>query len=261
MIHWLSLAGVSDAFRFEWKRLMKFPRLAWWVGLAAFAPVILAIIVSFAGRPEDHELHDVAIFAYVLAGGCSSVLGLLLVATPVVYGELEGKTWTYLAVRPKGKGSVVAGKYLAAVSWSTTAAWLSLAIGALLVGSSSVARLWAVMFGMVVLSNLAIGAAMVFLGVLCLRRAMVFGVLYALIFEVVIGFVPAVIAKLTANWHLRAILFNGGDIPVTSEAVRQLVDDGSPIVHAGWLLVYAAAFLTAALWVLHRRQLVTQQED
>ena len=41
-----------------------------------------------------------------------TLFGLLLWVTPVVQAELEGRTWIYLAVRPRGRVSMLLGKYL-----------------------------------------------------------------------------------------------------------------------------------------------------
>ncbi len=47
---------------------------------------------------------------------------------PLVHAELEGRTWIYLAVRPRGRVSVLLGKYLTAVAWTTLAGWTSTTI-------------------------------------------------------------------------------------------------------------------------------------
>ena len=202
----ISINGALDAFLFEWKRLMKFPRLAWWIGLAALPPALILIVVSLTAYPEDvHEYLRFAGLAYILAGCCSNILALLLSATPVIYGELEGKTWTYLAIRPTGKGSVLIGKYFAAVSWATTTSWAALAVSFLVVGTPELSPLWWSLSGLALLTSVAVGAVMVFLGVLCLRRAMVFGLLYVVLFEVVIGRIPAVVSKITASFYVRSL--------------------------------------------------------
>lgn len=254
----ININGALDAFLFEWKRLMKFPRLAWWIGLAAFPPALVFLITSINHRPEQmHEYLRFAGLAYVLAGCCSNVLALLLSATPIIYSELEGKTWTYLAIRPHGKGSVLVGKYFAAVSWATTTSWAGLATSFLIVGTAELSTLWWSFCGMAFLTNIAIGAVMVFLGVLSLRRAMVFGLLYVIIFELVIAGIPAIISKITAAFYLRSLYV------IAADSRRDILvpPEENPLICIGALLLYASVALGGALYVLHQRQLVTQQED
>lgn len=258
MIPYLNARSVAAASFFEWRRLMKFPRLAWWLGLAAFPAVLTGAVRSVVGPPESVE--EQAAVAFVLSGGVASVLALLLAATPVVYGELEGKTWAYLAVRPRGKGSVFAGKYLAAVTWATSAAWIGLIATFAVFGASAPPSLWLELCGIAVLGNLAVGAVMVFLGVLSLRRAMVFGVLYVLIAEIFLASVPAVVMKLTIRYRVQTLFAKATGLRSPPE-LQHFFGSGPAVQYVGELLLYSAALVLASLFVLHRRQLVTQQED
>jgi len=257
----IDISGTLDVFLFEWKRLMKFPRLAWWVGLAAFPPALIALVASVTAPPQQlHEYLKVAGYVYILAGGCSNTLALLLSATPVISGELEGKTWTYLSIRPRGKGSVLIGKYCAAVSWATTASWAGIGTCFLLVGTRQLSSLWWSFLGMALLTNLAVGAVMVLLGVLCLRRAMVFGLIYVIVLELVIGRIPAVVSKITASFYVNSLYLIAEEAP-PSRLDAFVLREESPMICIGALLLYATLSLVIALWVLHQRQLVTQQED
>jgi len=256
----ISIAGTTDAFVFECSRLIKFPRIAWWAGLAAFPTVIMNFIRSLNGPPlHVYEGTDSAGLSLVLASGCATSLALILVATPVVYAELEGHTWTYLAVRPRGKGSVLVGKYLAAVVWASTAGWVGLAGCYWTMGMSELSTLWLSLFGLTFLWSLALGAVLVLIGVLALRRAMVSGVLYIMIFEAAISNIPAVVSKLTVTYHVRSLLAHVAD--VAPKAPWGPAGDGSPGAYIAALVTYAIVFLGLALYVLHRRQLVTAQDE
>ncbi len=78
------------------------------------------------GHLERSYSSFIALFVLVIDLLC--LMGLLLWATPVIHSELEGGTWSYLAMRPGERGPILLGKYLAAVTWTALCAWISLTI-------------------------------------------------------------------------------------------------------------------------------------
>jgi hypothetical protein len=140
-----------------------------------------------------------------------TLFGLLLWVPTLVHAELEGRTWIYLAVRPRGRVNVLLGKYLTAVTWTILAGWISTTLCVLVARPDSAFRLWGTMVVLVALASVSYGALYALFGVLLHRRAMVIAVAYTLIFEFLASLIPAVINKLTVQYRLRNLLFTGMD--------------------------------------------------
>jgi ABC-type transport system involved in multi-copper enzyme maturation permease subunit len=159
-------------------------------------------------QPRNEGVDD-TVWGLVLLGLIPSVttlLGLLLWATPLVQAELEGRTWIYVAVRPRGRVSVLFGKYLTAVAWTALAGWISCSICILIAEPYYALRLWATLMLIIGLACIGYGALYALIGVAIQRRAMVIAVAYTLIFEFLISFVPAVINQFTIQFRLRNLL-------------------------------------------------------
>jgi ABC-type transport system involved in multi-copper enzyme maturation permease subunit len=258
----MNLIALWKVFRFECGRTLTAPRLLTWLLLAGFPAGLLLLIQQQGGYLGRDERGGVALFVLIPEFVC--IMGQLLWAAPVVYSELEGKTWTYLAVSPAGKASVLVGKYLTAVVWTALAAWFSLAMSLAIVRPESDAlRLGVVLAALVPLSALAYGAVYLLLGVIFLRRAMVAAVAYTFISEVLISFVPALINQLTVQFHLRTLLVRWMDWENRAESLRtgsQFFSTAPAWQHILALLVFAALFLFAAVLVLRRRELVSPDQ-
>jgi ABC-type transport system involved in multi-copper enzyme maturation permease subunit len=258
----MNLIALWKVFRFECGRTLTVPRLLTWLLLAAFPVALLLLIQHQGGHLGRDQRGGVALFVLIPEFVC--VMGLLLWAAPIVHAELEGKTWTYLAVSPAGKASILVGKYLTAVAWTTLAAWFSLALSLAVVRPEENAlRLGGVLAALVPLSALAYGAIYVLLGVVFLRRAMVAAVAYTFISEVLISFVPALINQLTVQFHLRTLLVRWMGWKELAGSLRmgsQFFSTAPAWQHILSLLVFAAVFLLAAVLVLRRRELISADQ-
>ncbi len=140
-----------------------------------------------------------------------TLFGLLLWVPALVHAELEGRTWIYLAVRPRGRVSVLLGKYLTAITWTALSGWISTTICVLVARPDNALRLWGTMVALVAFSCVAYGAIYSLIGVWLHRRAMVLAVAYTLIFEFLVSLIPAVINKFTVQYRLRNLLFTWMD--------------------------------------------------
>jgi ABC-type transport system involved in multi-copper enzyme maturation permease subunit len=272
----MRLRATWTVFRFECGRTFNAQRLAAWLALALFPVGLLALMQSQGAALEKGVQAGLAMF--VLVPELTCVMGLLLWAAPVVCSELEGRTWTYLAVSPAGKDSIMVGKYLAAIFWTILTAWISLSLAAIVVRPEKDAlRLWCVLAGLIPMSCLAYGALYVFFGVLFLKRAMVAAVAYTFISEVLVSFIPAVINRITVQYHLRSLLVKWMlDEHQTVRFVRPPTIDGmswkslaeqlstsgqldsnvAPWQHVLMLVIYAVTLLALAMVMLKRRELV-----
>lgn len=251
---WATLA----VFRFELRRTLTPIRAVFWIGLACFPPLIVALIRHNGGHVGNSMQGAFPLFVLIPEAVC--LMGLLLWATPTIHAELEGKTWSYLAVRSGGKGSVLLGKYMAAVAWTAPAAWLALTL-CLMIARPGVGalHLWTVFAVLTAFSCLTYGALYVLLGIIFLRRAMVVAVAYTFISEVLVAMIPAVINQLTVQYHLRCLMAKWMHWNLPPD-MRLLFGMGPAWQHVLILLGATAALLTAAVLVLRQRELVKADE-
>lgn len=135
-----------------------------------------------------------------------TLFGLLLWITPLVHSELEGKTWVFLASRPRGRVSVLVGKYLTGVTWTFLAGLVSTTVCILIARPDDAPRFWCTIMALVAFSCVSYGSMYSLFGVLFRRRAMVIAVAYTLIFEFLVSLIPAVINQLTVQYRLRNLL-------------------------------------------------------
>lgn len=256
----MNFSAALAVFRFEFNRTLTPIRAVFWIALACFPPAIVGLIRYHAGSTLDPLAVPFILFVLIPEVVC--LMGLLLWATPAIHSELEGRTWSYLAVRSGGKGAVLLGKYFTAVAWTALAAWLALTLSVLIAPRVEHAlRLWGVIATLIVLSCLAYGALYVLLGVLFLRRAMVVAVGYTFISEFVVGFVPAIINQLTVQYHLRCLMAEWLQWDVLPPGMEELFfGTASASQHVLILLGATAFLLTAAVLILRRRELVTADE-
>jgi ABC-type transport system involved in multi-copper enzyme maturation permease subunit len=258
------MRGIATVFRFEWKRSRTFPRMAWWVLLAAFPPLLLTLIRFNVGQPGPDELLPVPLVVFGLCPSVVCMLGVFLCATPWISSELEGRSWVYIAVRPRGALEALFGKYLVAVTWTVPAGLVSSALGVIIFSQVEWIDLIWIQWRLVVLSCLAYAAAFTLIGVLFPKRAMVVGVFYTILFEFVLASVPAAVNVLTVQYRLRCLLVRW--IGVDEDAFG-----GNPLFlayfgeesanwHIGVLLGMTVAFLGAAALVLRWKEFTVDAE-
>lgn len=198
----MSLWGkIAATVQFDFRRSLTVSRISVFVVLSLFPPAIMAINLFGPGV----EVAPVIIGVTVMMSG---ILAELLWATPIVYAELEGKTWLYLAVRPQGIIAVLLGKYLTAVFWTFTVCIIAMTLSVLLAaaaGAPNFLKMWLVFLVVIALASFAYAAVFALLGVIFHKRAMVFGMAYVILFEVFVAQVPAIINQITVRHHLTAL--------------------------------------------------------
>jgi ABC-type transport system involved in multi-copper enzyme maturation permease subunit len=276
--------GAFSVLKFELKRSLTPGRIAAWLLLVSF-PIFVVSVIKYYEPPETTEqVWGVLLFGLIPEVIC--LFGLLLWATPVVQAELEGRTWIYLAVRPRGRVSVLLGKFLTAVVWTATAGWLSATVCTFVANPldlseawealltlepsgkewqaafSSLGRMWLTMMALVGLSACAYGALYCLLGALFHRRAMVVAVAYTLVFEFLVSLIPAVINKLTVQYRLRNLLFTWmdwkEDLP---DGASLLLGDEPFWVHLAVLAGLTIALLLIATQIIQKMEYVSAEES
>lgn len=117
--------GVAVHYRLAWTRMLRSRKLL--VGLvAAFLIVAAAIGIRYLSTAEP-----AIIVARTTRDGFFSMLVFLLpflFTSGAIAEEVEGRTFTYLALRPSGRVSIVLGKFLAGASMSIAVLAMSMLI-------------------------------------------------------------------------------------------------------------------------------------
>ncbi|MFP6671574.1 MAG: hypothetical protein VB857_09195 [Pirellulaceae bacterium] len=257
-------AKVLAVFRNEWQQTFTAGRLTGWLLICGF-PVLLTILVSQFGRlgPEATEAWTGILF-FVCEIIC--LLQLLLWATPWLYSELEGKTWTYLAVRPGGKSAVLMGKYLAAAIRTMLGTLAALLLSLLIARPVGGLQVFLVLGFIIVISSFSYAAVFVFLGAMFPKRAMVLAVGYSLVIELLVSFVPAMINQLSIQFRLRSILLTLMDFLEVNgkwqppRGFEDMLGNSSVMLHIGVLLILNVVLLVVANQLVCRREQVLRPE-
>jgi ABC-type transport system involved in multi-copper enzyme maturation permease subunit len=257
----MNLKATWAVFQFESGRTLALRRLAVSALLALFPIGMVTLMQAQGGKL--YVPHRAAITLYVLVTEVVCLMGLLVWATPAILAELEGRTWSYLAVRPAGKGSVLLGKYLAAVAWTALTALATLSVCIFIVRpEEDTLRIWGVLAALTLFSCLIYGALFLLLGVVFLRRGMVVAVAYTVFLEVVVALIPAMINQLSVQYYLRNVGMKWLDLEERLTVNLPMhFSDAPPWQHLLILAGFTAALLTAAVLVLRRRELVTENGD
>ncbi len=256
----MNARGIWAVFRFEGKRSLRPSRLLWWGAIGA-VPLLLAASVRASAPAAFRHEGEVAAYLYVLVVRALPALALLLWAAPAVHTEIESRAWTYVALSPGGKVSLLLGRYLLALAWSSGVGLAALGACFLGVFQAHAERLGPLFAELVVLSSVAYGALYLLIGAIGLKRAMVAAVAYTFLVEVALTMVPAVVNQLTIDLRLRSILARdlGFSEPLPG-AAREFLAAGPAWEQAAILGFYALGALAASVILIRRRQLVVAQD-
>jgi ABC-type transport system involved in multi-copper enzyme maturation permease subunit len=204
---------------------------------------------------------------YLLIPQVMTMLGMLVLASPIVHSELEGQTWIYALARHAGRRSLLLGKYLVAVLWTSTAGILAVSLATPFLPLQNPAQLWLTASLLCLLASLAYGALFALIGVVMQKRVMVISFVYALVAEGVLAWIPAVINQFTIAYRLRSILFRWLDLSVDEYFPNMglarnamVAQDPSGWVQVAWVLLISGILLGLALWLVETIQYSFQSE-
>ena len=250
---------------FEIKRSFSVQRVLVAAILAGFPPAMVTVI-TIAGRRSGDQLPLDNLLIIILV----SIVGLLsqlLWATPNVYTELEGKSWIFIASRPRGRISLFLGKYLSAVAFSFAVCFIaiSLCLGIrtyALTTQVNPAKTWLAMNSAMLLACFSYSAIFSVIGTLFQKRAMVFGAAYIILSEAILANVPAIISRFTARFHLQAIAADwlGWFHPIPEEQFRMIFGDTSTAFHLTCLISAIIILLAIGCTIVTARQYITAEE-
>ena len=254
-------------YKFELKRIMTPGRFFWWLIVAAFPAVIIAMMshyVVIRGMSPEEISFLFTVATYFLAPSIGCMLGVLLMAAPTVATELEQHSWVYLATRPNGLFHLIFGKYLVAVTWTSSATILGILVA---VPLSRIVDKWEAaiaLSALAVLSAFAYAALYLVIGTLFHARAMVFCVVYTAAVELFLGMFPAVINRMTIQFRLRSLLANWIDIPrqvKDSDAMDLIASSESAGMQILWLVAFTAVLLGISFTTVQVREFTTASES
>lgn len=257
------LRSILATIIFEFKRSMSAQRVLLAAVLSLFPPTML-FFTSVSG--SELPITDLLILILV---GMVSILAQLLWATPNVYSELEGKSWIFLASRPRGRIALFLGKYFSSVIFSFGICVI--AITFCLVIKTYVPPMtltnplpdWIGLNAIAFISCMVYSAVFSVIGTLFQKRAMVLGAAYIVLSEAIIANVPAIISRFTCRYHLQGLAFEwlGWLHPFsTSEEYKLFFGDHSTTFHLVCLGVGVVVLLVIGCVAVMTRQYVTAEE-
>lgn len=198
----------------------------------------------------------------------TAVIHFLVVFVTLFYGtalisdEVEGKTLTYLFVRPIPKPTVMFGKFLA-LMWigsvlvipTVFLSYLTLYLRADLGPFREDMPTLGKDVGVIFLALLAYGSLFSLLGA-WLKHSLLVGLFYAFGWEGIISYLPGFTRKLTITHYIQSI-FPHND---TSTALAMLIGDRTPPLESLVTLVLLSAFmlLTASIAVREKEYVLEQ---
>lgn len=274
------IQAISHVFRFELQRSLTPARVLIWLALCLF-PVLLVgtLYYTVGSRTEyrsvtdefgneqvtasrDQGIPDEAMtgICFALVPQISCMLGLLIWATPAVGSELEAQTWIHLAMRPRGRSAVALGKYGVAVLWTASYTIISSVLVGVLSGVENQVELILALVSISALSSMSYAALYLLLGAVFFRRASIVAVIYSLILEGAISFVPATINQAAVSFRLRTLIVNW--TVLKKEEVAEVVPMGTeaPWVTILLLVAYSVALLAIACFIIRTREYPVQVE-
>ncbi|MEM0925681.1 MAG: hypothetical protein AAGJ83_06570 [Planctomycetota bacterium] len=255
-----------DVLLFELRRSFTAGRIAIWMVLTLFPIAIVGSMVGIAryNLGERYRVEEViqpfGMAIYFLVPEVCCLLGLLLWATPAVSTEIEGQTWIYLTSRSSGRTSVILGKYLTAIVWTLSATLSSLAVCLAIVGPTVAVKIGPTLLMLTLLSCVVHAALYVLIGVLFYRRTMVAAVMYTVIVEYVVSFIPALVNRFTINYRLRGLLADWMEWEDARSNAEAVFGNEPASTHLLMMAIMTVILLVAALFVVRRTDYAMSQE-
>ncbi len=261
------LHSIIAIIEFELFRILTVQRLAVALVMSVFPPLMITIL-SGTGVLLFPE------FFICILCGMICLLSLLLWATPNVYSELEGKSWTFVTSRPHGRLAILFGKYLIAVAWSFLVSWIGMSLclividQEILVSNLPKSEIWLYLSMILLLASTVYAAIFSFFGVIVQRRAMVVAVGYFMVVEIAAALIPAVVGKVAMSYHLLCLLIQRVSWILPDNDSSQGLREFQILygIWPSWLHLLAIAtmtvtMLTLSAFVIRSREYLTLEDS
>ena len=232
-------------------------RRIWFLGIVLLLPVLLAGVIQFTGgfSKSDREL-AIPIYLFLFYPQALCILLALLYGSSMLITEVEEKTLTYLFTRCLAKWKVIVSKYVTTALCMAGLAILSLLACWLIFGCEGGFRFFlgfaAATFGGALAYTAIFGA----LGIILPKRAEVAGLIYAVLMECMLSFVPAVVNTLTVTYYLRSLVVRIAGLEIPSELDR-IVGAESILTCMGILTLMTAIYVALTSLIASSREFAT----
>lgn len=193
---------IATLFATEFRRLL-FAKKTIALGIVELLPVVAALIFvvyqDIDGMAMFHQTIENVTFPFLLP------LAAIFYGGPALVDEMEGRTLTYLTLRPVPKPVLFLGKWLAGFAVATllvvVPVLMLLGVGAFSAGEVGQADALVKIFGATILGIAAYTAIFAALGAL-FARSLISGIIYFVVFEMIFASLP-VLELLSLRYYMR----------------------------------------------------------
>jgi ABC-type transport system involved in multi-copper enzyme maturation permease subunit len=215
-----------------------------WIRVPVTAPQVFGALMSTA------VIHFLVVFVTLFYG------------TALISEEVEGKTITYLFMRPIPKPVIMIGKYLALV-WIAAvlilptifASYTILYLGGDMTAFLDDGGILAKDLGIVLLAVMAYGGFFALLGA-WLKHPILVGMMYGFGWEAIISYLPGFTRKLTITHYIQSISPHGD----TASAIAMLIGERTaPLESVITLVLLSVLFVATASLILREKEYVLEQ--
>ncbi len=244
-------------------------RRKWLFLLLSLLPIGLIVLVQI-GTGESPLLHnrrriwDWAVLIYLLYPQILCLLLSLLLGSSLLQAEIDDKTIIYLFTRPIPKYLIFLGKYIGSVIMSITFSGASFVICYFISVSTSLPGInhfnYIISYIVAIaLSCICYTSIFFVLGTFLPKYALIAGIVYGVIFELILSFIPAIINKMSISYYLRSFLRSAIEIKVPQEVVS-VVGELNPLSSVMILIAIAIVLLSVGILLVTVREYNVTEE-
>jgi ABC-type transport system involved in multi-copper enzyme maturation permease subunit len=236
--------------------------------LVSFLPALAALVIRVnAWLSPGAAVDGPAVFSNIILTFNLQFLILVLAlfyGTSILAEELEGKTLTYLTIRPVPKAAIILGKYAAYVSFLIVmvAAGVTLAFVILFADRLGDAQAWLVLArsaAVLALGLLTYTAFFTLAGVL-LKKSILFGLMFSFGWENIVPYFPGATQRFAIMHYLKSLLppiSTGGEGNFAFLMFK--LEPSTPAAAIVTLAVVTAAALGLACWAFARKEYLFEE--
>jgi ABC-2 type transport system permease protein len=242
---WISLVGLSLR-----RQLWSANLLMVMLPLAGCA--IFVLRRGYAHMSGDEAFEEFSEFVVIVFASFVTPICALALGSTSIGGDREDRTLVFLLVRPIPRALVLLAKYCASLPIALALVGVSFLAYCLLAGSAGASALPRYLPALLLMTVAYVSLFHLF--AVMFRHATIAALVYALLFELMLGNTPGVIKRLAVNFYGRSMIFNNGAELGLAPPDPRLFEPLETGTSAWWLAGIAAAGLAAALCVFQRRE-------
>jgi ABC-2 type transport system permease protein len=232
----------------------------------ACLPVLISLFWLYVRYAVAPEVNGYSIFAKIMGNfilGYFTIIVTFLYGNMAIAGEVEEGTLFYILTRPVPKYLLISGKYLSLVCSALVILLPPLVLFYFILvipdGVSVALRNLGILaqdVELLTLAAFAYGAVFLFLGT-AFKKSLIIAILYAVVWEAFISFVPLPFRKLTVAHYLYSLSPHISEKNVLVELAGMTTPHGQAIFS---LLVISALFLGLSIVAFRRREYIPSEQ-